>query len=282
MSSSPIQRKSRRIWLILAGIVGVLVLAVVGGYLFLFQDEDPGLATSAPDLPTPVQTPRPTASATKAVAGATTAPTQQTQATTSLSSSTTATTAPTSTPPPATQLPSEVSRFIIDPAQSSGRFVVETTILGFKSTSVATADQVAGEFHVTPNGLADTGASDFRMDLRELTSDDALLRRFLSSGAFDTDNFPYADFVAESTSEFPPEYGTGEQFTYTLSGTLTMNGVSRPVTWEVLARQSGDFFSATADTDLMLSQFNVEVPDTALGGASDTVHVQVIMIAARG
>jgi polyisoprenoid-binding protein YceI len=280
MTSSSSPRKSKRIWFILAGIMGVLVIAVVGGYLFLFQDEDPGLATSAPDLPTPVQTARPTSSA----ASATTVPTQQTQTTTSTSSSSTTAspTVPTATPPSATQPPSDVSHFVIDPAQSSGRFVVETTVLGFKSTSVATADEVTGEFHVTPKGLSVTGDSDFRMDLRNLTSDDALLRRFLASGAFDTENFPYADFVAESTSEFPPEYGTGEQFTYTLTGTLTMNGVSQPVTWEVLARQSGDFFSATADTDLVLSQFNVEVPDTPLGGASDTVHVQVVMIAARG
>jgi polyisoprenoid-binding protein YceI len=272
-------RNSKRLWYIAGAFLAVLVLAIAGAFYFLFQDDDPGLATSAPDLPTPTRT----AATAPTDIPVTTPPTQSSGQTPAVSpteppgaSPTTA--SPTDTPPPAA---SGASHFVIDPAQSTAIFVVETTVLGFKSTSVANASEVNGEFHVSPQGLDSSGPSTYQMDMRTLTSDNALLRSFLSSGAFDTDNYPLAEFVAQSSSQFPAEYGTGEQFTFTLNGTLDMNGVSQPVTWQVLARQSGEFFSATADTDLALSQFNVEVPDTPLGGADDTVHVQITMIAVR-
>jgi polyisoprenoid-binding protein YceI len=252
-----------RLWLLAAAAAGLVLVTAVAAYAFLLGGDDANLATTAPDLPTVVQS-----------AADTPAPSSPASAATNIAGS--ATESPTE---PSPTPPHPVSRFVIDPAQSTSTFVVETNVLGVSSSAVATGSGVTGQIHVSPAGLDTASVSAFQLDMRSLTSASGLLRRFLASGAFDTDSFPHADFVAAASSPFPPEYGSGSQFSFELSGTLTLNGVSRPVTLHVLARQSGGFFSATADTYIELSQFNVEVPDTPLGGAEDTVHVQVVMVA---
>ncbi len=290
MSSRPQHRSPVSRKLVIGGIagVGLIVVAMIAAFLLVSADEDPNLATTAPDLPTPsASTPTVIASA-NVVAASPTAATAATQST--AAPVPTATTlslnapAPTATQPPAptsTPVPSGpvVSRFILDPAQSSSKFVITRTVLGSTSSAVATSTGVTGQFLVSENGLGSGGVSSFRIDMRTVSSNDSLTNSFLRSGEIDTVNFPYADFVASATSPFSPGYGTGNQFSFTLSGNLTLNGVTRPVSWQVLARQSGSAFSATADADILLSQFDVQVPNTPLGGARDQIHVQVLMIA---
>ncbi|MGE0058282.1 MAG: YceI family protein [Dehalococcoidia bacterium] len=291
MSLRPRQRPAVSKKILFGGIagIGLVVAALVAAFLIVSADEDPNLATSAPDLPTPsASTPTAAASATAGAASPTAVTAAATQSAsapvptaTSLSLNAPAPTAtqppaPTATPVPAGPV---VSRFILDPAQSSSKFVITRTVLGSTSSAVATSNGVSGQFLVSENGLGSGGVSSFRIDMRTVSSNDSLTNSFLKSGEIDTASFPYADFVASATSPFSPGYGTGNQFSFTLSGTLTLNGVSRPVSWQVLARQSGSAFSATADTDILLSQFDVQVPNTPLGGARDQIHVQVLMIA---
>lgn len=271
---------------ILLGAGALLAVAgLVLGYVAVTasKGEDPDLATAAPDLPmASAASPTPAAPVVTTPAGSPTTATSTVG--TSSPAEAPAQAAATPVPPVPTSTPlvsaPKTDRFNLDSSQSSAKFVLQKTVLGTTSSAVATGAGIAGQFYVLPTGF-DTGQrSFFQFDVRTLSSSDLLVNRFISS-AFDTKNYPTAEFAVSSSSAFSAGYGTGSQFSFTLSGTLSLNGVSRPVILQVLAKQSGDFFSATADTDLKMSLFNVTVPNLPIGSASDDVHVQILLVANR-
>jgi polyisoprenoid-binding protein YceI len=60
---------------------------------------------------------------------------------------------------------------------------------------------------------------------------------------------------------------------------MTIKDISLPVTFTVLARQSGDILTATADTEFLMSDFGIDPPQVAIAKAKDGVVLQVVIIA---
>ena len=231
-------------------VVGVIVLVAVT----LLRDDDPELLTGAPTLPTAAAT-QPAASTTPSPAAATS--------------------------------PAGVLRFVVDPLQSSATYVVreklsrlpvETDASG--TTQDTDTGDVTGELYVTSQGLATGQQSKFRVDLNTLRSDEGIRDNFVRSNTLRTNqgNNRYAEFSIQSVDGFPTNYADGTEVSLRLTGDMTINGTTRPLTFEVKARRAGEFLSATADTSFNMSEFGITPPNVPTARAHDLVKLQVVLV----
>jgi polyisoprenoid-binding protein YceI len=229
--------------LIFVGVAAVIALLAVGAaYAFQqLRDDDPDLAKEAPQIPTATG-----GTATNNAAGA----------------------------------GSGVRKFVIEPSESSAKYVVEETLRGLNSTAVGTSSAITGEIYLTSEGLSSDTPSRFVVDLNALRSDEGMRDNYIKQNTLQTSRFPNAEFVIESIEGFPSNYtGDNSQVQLTLHGNLTVKDVTRPVSWTVLARQSGNTLAATADTDIKFSQFNMTPPTVPIATVRDDIHVQVVLVA---
>jgi len=232
-----------------AALAALAVVAVVA--IWLLRSDDPNLLTSAPTI-----------TAGTATAGAS------------------ATAAPSGVTPVPVNLPAGVRRFIVVPRESLAKFVVEETLRGLDATAVGTTSEITGEIYLSKDGLYADLPSLFKVDLRKLETDEGLRDNYIKTNTLDTSRFPFAEFKVERVTGFPASYVEDVEVSLTLSGTMTIHGVSKPLTFTVKARQLGNTLGATADAEFKMTDFGMtppEFPGTAK--ARDGVHLQIVLIA---
>ena len=232
----------RKILLSTAVFFFIAFVAVIG--VFLLRSDDPDLATEAPLLPIPT---------------------------------TAADVTPTGTA--TLDLPARVRRFVIDPSGSSAKYVVKENLRLIETTAVGETTAISGEIYLSPDGLYDGATSSFTVDLRELKSDESRRDSYINRTTLDTSSFPFAEFVVESITGFPTDYVEDTQVELTLSGSMTIHGVSQPMTFSVLARQAGNSLSAVADADFKMTDFGIDPPSVSIATARDEVHIQLVLLA---
>jgi polyisoprenoid-binding protein YceI len=245
---------------LLLAAIALLVLAVgaVGAYvgITLLRDDDPELLTEAPAIPTAAAGTTPAASASAAATAA--------------------------------SLPAGVLRFVVEPAQSSATYVVTEKLSRLPVESDAagttqdTADgDVTGELFLTQQGLASSNKSTFRVDLNTLKSDEGLRDNFVRQNTLRTNQAGnrYASFTIDSISGFPANYVDGQEVTLSLTGQMTINGQTKPVTFQVKARRGSGFLTATADATFNMSDFGITPPNVPTARAQDGVRLQVVLVA---
>lgn len=245
---------------ILGGLVALAIVAVVALVaIFLLRDDDPDLATEAPQIPT-------AAAGSQAPGG---------------SGGTSPTAAPANSG--GSTSTAGAARFVIDPAQSTAKYVVSETLRGLETQAVGTTSAITGEIHLTPTGLVATTPSTFRVDLSTLKSDEGMRDNFIRTNTLQTnvEANRYADFTIKSVTGFPTNYVEGQEVTLTLTGTMKIKNVTKDITWQVKARQQGEFLTATADTDFNMTDFGITPPNVQVARARDAVHVQVVFVAKR-
>ena len=260
----------------------IAFVAVIG--VFLLRSDDPDLATEAPLLPIPTAAAdvTPTTAADVALtAAADVTPTTAADVTPTTAADVALTAAPTVTPTGTAtlDLPARVRRFVIDPSGSSAKYVVKENLRLVETTAVGETTAISGEIYLSPDGLYDDATSSFTVDLRELKSDESRRDSYINRTTLDTSSFPFAEFVVESITGFPTDYVENTQVELTLSGSMTIHGVSQPMTFSVLARQAGNSLSAVADADFKMTDFGIEPPSVTIATARDEVHIQLVLLA---
>lgn len=253
----------RKLVYIAGGLVALTVVAVIALVVITkLRNDNPDLRTSAPEIPT----------ATSG-ASATTQP-----------SATAAVGATASQPTPVTGIPLPTTfKFVIDPAGSEAKYVVREKLsrLPVSSDAVGTTNQVTGTLFLDAKGLVAGQKSSFSVDLTTLKTDESLRDNFVRQNVLQTSQFPTAQFVAESLSGFPASYVDGAEAAMTMTGTMTIHGTSKPVTWDVKARRAGGTLTGIADTDFKMSDFGINAPNVPIAKAEDGVHLQITIKATQ-
>ncbi|HXH22472.1 MAG TPA: YceI family protein [Dehalococcoidia bacterium] len=180
-----------------------------------------------------------------------------------------------------TVAPPGVFRFVVDPAGSKVTYVVREKLatLPVESNAVGTTTSISGEIWLTREGLYKDQKSSFQVDLRTLTSDESRRDNFIRQNTLQANRFPFAEFVIESISGWPANYVDGTEVSLQLSGSMTIKGVTKPLTWQVKARRQGDTITAIADTEFKMTDFGITPPNVQIAVAQDGVQLQVVLLA---
>jgi polyisoprenoid-binding protein YceI len=153
-------------------------------------------------------------------------------------------------------------RWTLDPAGSEARFKAREQLAGrdLPNDAIGKTKAIQGAIGVDKQGAILADQSKFEVDLRTLASDQSRRDGFIKSNTLNTSQFPSAVFVPTAVTGLPspiPESGEGA---FKLIGNMTIHGVTKPATWDVTVKKSGNQLTGTASTVIKLTDYGMTPP----------------------
>jgi polyisoprenoid-binding protein YceI len=147
------------------------------------------------------------------------------------------------------------------------RYKVREQLAGisFPSDAVGTTTAVTGGLVLNPDGSVDAKQSRIVVDLKGLTSDQAMRDGYVQRNTLQTEKFPTLEFVPTRTVglSMPLPSAPPAQAGFQLVGDMTLHGVTREVTWNVVATFGNDAIAGRATTTLTFEMFKIAKPSLA-------------------
>lgn len=202
--------------------------------------------------------------------------------------------APSSPIPPAempteTQLPpvnptiTNTTVFKIIPGESKVTYEVGETFLNQNnrfSTAIGITSQISGEVYANLQNPPASSLSTIEVDISQFESDssrrdNAIRQRWLESA-----RFPIARFVPTQIEGLPESYTEGQEYSFRVTGDLTVRDTTKPVTFEVRASLSNQTLTGSATTTILMSDFGVgPISIAGILQTEDTVKVTLEFVA---
>jgi polyisoprenoid-binding protein YceI len=134
---------------------------------------------------------------------------------------------------------------ISDTSKATVRVREQLVGVNLPSDAVLVATGATGTFVLKDDG---TFSSDSKIsfDLTTLASDQRDRDNFVKMDTLQTRQFPKAEFVPTKTSGLTLPMPASGEFTFKLTGQITIHGKTKEATFDVLAKRSGNDLTATA------------------------------------
>jgi hypothetical protein len=164
------------------------------------------------------------------------------------------------------------------PGDLSDSFTVSSGIATYSVPEIlqGLSTQGVGESSGVTGSIVPGGEFTFTLDMLSFVSDQS--RRDSKVRGWFT-QFPEATFSGESFA-LSPTAVVGEVQTFEVIGDLTVNGIARSTAWTIQARVEADgSLSIQGETDIVLSEFNIEIVDSGTVTMADAGHLEVLVSA---
>jgi polyisoprenoid-binding protein YceI len=163
---------------------------------------------------------------------------------------------------------------------TKARYKVREQLAGisFPSDAVGTTEAVTGSLVLNPDGSFDAAQSKLTVDLRTLKSDQQMRDGYVQRNTLEAEKFPNIEFVPRRAVGLPTPLPAGMQAQagFQLVGDMTMHGVTREVTWNVVATFGNDLVAGRATTTLQFPTFNLTKPSLArLMSVDDKIELEI-------
>lgn len=163
---------------------------------------------------------------------------------------------------------------------STARYKVREQLAGisFPSDAVGTTQSVTGSVVVNPDGTIDASRSKLTVDLRTLKSDQQMRDGYIQGRTLETEKFPMLEFVPKRAVGLstPLPAGMQAQAGFQLVGDMTLHGVTKEVTWNVVATFGNQIVGGRATTTLDFAGFNLTKPSLArLLSVDDKIELEI-------
>jgi polyisoprenoid-binding protein YceI len=163
---------------------------------------------------------------------------------------------------------------------TTARYKVREQLAGisFPSDAVGTTQSVTGSVVLNPDGSIDASRSKLTVDLRTLKSDQQMRDGYIQGRTLETEKFPMLEFVPRRAVGLsaPLPAGMQAQSGFQLVGDMTLHGVTKEVTWNVVATFGNDVVGGRATTTLDFATFNLAKPSLArLLSVDDKIELEI-------
>ena len=259
----------------IARIVGALIAAValvIVGAFVLFplaaQGKLPGQAHPTAIPVTPFANVNPTAPAGTAVVVNTASGVGATPSAAAASAATTS---------------SGTTTYAINADQSQAKVTVNEKLafLPSNSDAVLTTNAIQGQIVLGADGMP-SDASKIQVDLRTLKSDQTMRDNYIHQTTLQSDTYPLAAFVITGADGLNGPLQNGQQATFKLLGTMTIHGVTKPVTFDTTATMNGGTLTGTATTAFTFEDFGMTPSNKAnIVTVTDKINLQITIAATK-
>ena len=168
-------------------------------------------------------------------------------------------------------------------SQSEAQVTVNEKLafLPSNSDAVLTTKSMQGQIVLGPDGKP-TNASKIQVDLRTLKSDQTMRDNYIRTTTLQSDQFPLAEFVITGVDGWNGPLANGQQSTFKLLGTMTMHGVTKPVTFDTTATMNGGTLTGTAKTSFTFEDFGMTPSNKAnIVTVNDLINLQMTIAAPK-
>lgn len=136
--------------------------------------------------------------------------------------------------------------------------------------AVLSTEELSGEVRL------DGGGSLVTVGLHRMTSDNEFRDRYVQRRMFP--NQPTAEVAFGDLTPLPDGFANGDAVTASVEGTLRINGLDVPLTFEVEARDDGDLVYVVGRSSFTWDDIQEPVPTArSVVSVDDTVRVEVLL-----
>jgi polyisoprenoid-binding protein YceI len=153
-----------------------------------------------------------------------------------------------------------LTAFKIVPAESKVTYEVTETFLKPNNkinVSVGATNTLSGTINADKSNPSATSLGPVTVDVSKFTSDSSQRDNMIRRNFLQSSTYPTATFVTKSITGLPAAYTEGSDYTFQISGDLTVKNTTQPAIFQVTARLKGDTLSGTATSQVLMSQFGV-------------------------
>lgn len=170
------------------------------------------------------------------------------------------TAAPTSATPAATSA-TALAWTVSERSKATVRVREQLANVSLPSDAVLTATGAKGSFSLNADGTFASGST-ISFDLRTLASDSRDRDNFIKQDTLRTSQFPTATFVPTKVTGLALPLPSSGDFTFTMTGTMTIHGKDKVVSFDVKATRAGADLTAaaTANPSLKFEDFGMSAP----------------------
>jgi polyisoprenoid-binding protein YceI len=163
---------------------------------------------------------------------------------------------------------------------TTARYKVREQLAGinFPSDAVGTTEAVTGAIVVKPDGSIDAALSKITVDLKTLTSDQQMRDGFVQNRTLETGKFPTLEFVPKRAVGLPAPLPAGMQAQagFQLIGDMTLHGVTKEATWNVVATFGNEAIGGRATTTIDFASYGMTKPSLArLVSVEDKIDLEI-------
>ena len=161
------------------------------------------------------------------------------------------------------------------------RYKVREQLAGisFPSDAVGTTEAVTGVIVVKPDGSIDAAQSKLSVDLKTLSSDQQMRDGYVQNRTLETAKFPTMEFVPKrivGLTAGPLPAGMQAQAGFQLIGDMTLHGVTKEATWNVVATFGNEVVGGRATTTLDFASYGMTKPTLArLMSVDDKIDLEI-------
>ena len=178
------------------------------------------------------------------------------------------------------EAPAGAIRFTVAASGNTARYRVREQLMGrdLPNDAVGETGEVAGAVTVDSAGRLIPGQSRFVVRTTALKSDSDRRDGYVRRRLLEAEQYPTVELVPTALRGLParlsPSTLTGP-VTFDLIGDLTVRGVTRPTTWRVTVRQSGEKLTGTASTKFTFAEFGITPPRVPIVlSVADTIGLE--------
>lgn len=259
----------RRIGLALAAIV-VVILGAAAYVWFSGGSGDPSTEVTAPPITSSTTSPSTTAPSTTTVPDATTV-------------ATTAAPAEVAASEPAVDEGASAVLYRIDKAESSVSFEIDEILNGNPFRVVGVTTEVAGEVLIDFDNPAASQLGTIVINVRTLATDSGFRDRAIRGPILGSsrDENEFATFEPTDIEGLPASVTVGDQVPLRITGTFSLSGESRPVTFDtVVTAVSADRVEVTGTATVLRSDFGLTIPDIpSVSDVADEILLVIDLVA---
>ena len=129
--------------------------------------------------------------------------------------------------------------------------------------AIGETSEVSGSIVFEEGGDVDSGSSVLQVGLSGFRSDEDRRDRWVRTSLFDTRQFPNAELVVTGFGDLPWPLPESGEAAFEMEGDLTIQEVTKPVTWDVTAQFDGRSVTGQARTMITFDQFELSKPTFA-------------------
>ncbi len=171
-------------------------------------------------------------------------------------------------------------RLTVAPEGNQARYRVREQLFGrdFPNDAVGETSDIAGVVAVNESGALVPGESRIVVGVSAITSDSDRRDGYVRRRLLVTDSFPSVEFVPTEVRGVPSISGgaipAGPQ-NFEMIGDLTVKGITRPTTWQVVAEYADGKVTGSASTAFTFADFEMDKPQVrSVISVADTIRLE--------
>lgn len=152
--------------------------------------------------------------------------------------------------------------FVIDPAQSEARFLIDEVLRGNPVTVIGVTSLVSGELTVDPADPASASIGPISIDANDLATPEGMRNRAIRNFILQTGSYQHITFQPTGVEGLPASVQVGDSFSFTVMGDLQIRDVVNPAVFTVEVTADSDAqISGVATSTIARADYGLTIPD---------------------